>query len=203
MEEVIKAETNIKEVEILEANNDFIRKKAKANFKTLGKKLGPKMKWAAQAIEKFDNPTIQQVLAGTYLLNPMEMAAGEEGIYITAEDMEVSTDEIPGYEIAGKGNLTVALDITLSEELKHEGNAREFINRVQNIRKDHDFEVTDRIAVRLEQHASLEPSLIQFKDYICREILADTLEFVPQISNGTPIEVNDATINVNVIKTSK
>ncbi len=203
VEEVIKAETNIKEVDILDADNDFIRKKAKANFKTLGKRLGPKMKWAAQAIEQLDNNSIQQVLVGQFLLNATEAAAGEEPIYISGEDMEVSTDEIPGYEIAGKGNLTVALDISITENLRNEGNAREFVNRVQNIRKDNNFDVTDRIAVSLEEHASLQPSLIQFKDYICREILADTLEFVPQISNGTPIEVNEATINVNVIKTSK
>ncbi|MDB5201636.1 MAG: isoleucine-tRNA ligase [Ferruginibacter sp.] len=201
-EEIIKAETNIKEVEILDANNDFIRKKAKANFKTLGKKLGARMKWAAGEIEKFDNKQIEKVQEGNYTLNPDEVAKGEEPVLISAEDLEIITDAIPGYEIAGKGSLTVALDITISENLQNEGNAREFVNRIQNIRKESGFELTDRILVTVKQNADLQPSLIQFKDYICREILADTLEFVPELIDGTPIEVNDASLTVNVFKKS-
>lgn len=203
VEDIIKAETNVKEVDILNADNDFIRKKAKANFKTLGKKLGAKMKWAAAAIEKFDNDTIDKVLKDSYILNEAAVSKGEEPIIITAEDIEIITDEIPGYEIAGKGNLTVALDITITEVLKNEGNAREFVNRIQNVRKDKNFDLTDRIAVSVESDEILQPSLIQFKDYICREILADTLEFVPQTSKGILIEVNDASLTVNVTKTSK
>jgi isoleucyl-tRNA synthetase len=203
VEDIIKAETNVKEVDILNADNDFIRKKAKANFKTLGKKLGPKMKWAAAAIEKFDDDTIGKVQAGDFVLNENEVAKGEAPIIINAEDVEVITDEIPGYEIAGKGNLTVALDITITEALKMEGNAREFVNRIQTVRKESNFDLTDRIAVTVENEEILQPSLIQFKDYICREILADTLEFVPQTSKGILIEVNDASLTVNVTKTSK
>jgi isoleucyl-tRNA synthetase len=202
VEDIIKAETNIKEIEILKADNDFIRKKAKANFKTLGKKLGAKMKWAAGEIEKFDNTMIEKVQSGPYILNEEQVAAGEEPIEITAEDLEIITDEIPGYEIAGKGSLTVALDITITEKLQNEGNAREFINRVQNIRKDSNFELTDRIDVTVNENEALQPSLIQFKDYICREILADSLEFVPLLSSGTQIEVNDSTLTVNVLKKS-
>ncbi len=202
VEDIIKAETNIKEIEILKADNDFIRKKAKANFKTLGKKLGAKMKWAAGEIEKFDNTMIEKVQSGPYILNNEQVAAGEEPIEITADDLEIITDEIPGYEIAGKGSLTVALDITITEKLQNEGNAREFINRVQNIRKDSNFELTDRIDVTVNENEALQPSLIQFKDYICREILADSLEFVPLLSSGTQIEVNDSTLTVNVLKKS-
>ncbi len=199
-EEIIKAETNIKEVEILDSNNDFIRKKAKANFKTLGKKLGPKMKWAAAQIEKFDNSMIEQVQQGDYLLNALETGNGEAPIYIAAEDIEIITDDIPGYEIAGKGSLTVALDISINEALQNEGNAREFVNRIQNIRKDNGFELTDRIAVTVSENAVLQSSLIEFKDYICREILADSLEFDSKIPSGTPIEVNDVSLTVNVLK---
>ena len=201
-EDIIKAETNIKEVELLNADNDFIRKKAKANFKTLGKRLGAKMKWAATEIEQFDNALIEKVLQGPYTLNESQVAAGEEPIVITAEDIEVITDEIPGYEIAGKGTLTVALDISITETLQNEGNAREFVNRVQNIRKDNNFELTDRIDVKVNENEALQPSLIQFKDYICREILADSLEFVPILSDGTLIEVNDSPLTVNVLKKS-
>jgi isoleucyl-tRNA synthetase len=198
--EIIKAETNIKEIEILDAGNDFIRKKAKANFKTLGKKLGPKMKWAAGEIEKFDNSLIEKVLSGDYLLNAIEVEKGEQPIVLAPEDIEIITDEIPGYEIAGKGMLTVALDITINEALQNEGNAREFVNRIQNIRKDSGFELTDRIAVAVSGSAELQTSLIEFKDYICREILADSLEFEAQIPTGTPIEVNDVSLTVNVLK---
>ncbi|MFT3979986.1 MAG: isoleucine--tRNA ligase [Ferruginibacter sp.] len=199
VEGIIQSETNIKEIDILAADNDFIRKKAKANFKTLGKKLGPKMKWAATAIEQLDNAAIEKVLQSDYTLN--EAAAGEEPIIINAEDIEVITDEIPGYEIAGKGSLTVALDITITEALRSEGNAREFVNRVQNIRKDSGFELTDRIAVQVSEN-SLQSSLIEFKDYICGEILADSLDFVPHLTLGEAIEVNDASINVYVKKIS-
>ncbi len=202
VEDIIKAETNIKEVELLNADNDFIRKKAKANFKTLGKRLGAKMKWAAGEIEKFDNALIEKVLQESYTLNAEQVAAGEEPIVITAEDIEVITDEIPGYEIAGKGTLTVALDISITETLQNEGNAREFVNRVQNIRKDNNFELTDRIDVKVNENEVLQPSLIQFKDYICREILADSLEFVPALNDGTLIEVNDSPLTVNVLKKS-
>ncbi len=200
--DIIKAETNIKEVDILDASNDFIRKKAKANFKTLGKKLGPKMKWAAAEIEKFNNTQIEQVLQSEFILNPAEVAKGEDPIVITAEDLEIQTDEIPGYEIAGKGALTVALDISINEALQHEGNAREFVNRIQNIRKDSGFELTDRIAVTVSENAALQSSLIEFKDYICREILADSLDFNAKIPTGTPIEVNDVSLTVHVLKKS-
>jgi len=199
-EDIIKAETNIKEVEILDPENDFIRKKAKANFKTLGKKFGPKMKWAAGEIEKFDNNMIIKVQESEYILNQEEVDKGADPLIITEEDIEIITDAIPGYEIASKGSLTVALDITITEELRNEGNAREFVNRVQNLRKDNGFDLTDRIAVTINENAELQPSLIQFKDYICREILADTLEFVPFLSGGTQIEVNDASLTVNVFK---
>jgi len=201
VEEIIKAETNIKEIDVLGAENDFIQKKAKANFKTLGKKLGAKMKWAAETIAKFDNAVIDKVQeGGDYLLNADYVLKIEEPIFITAEDLEVSTDEIPGYEVANKGSLTVALDIIISEELRKEGNASEFVNKIQNIRKENNFELTDRIIVSLLENPILQPSLNEYKDYICAEILADSLAFLPVLTNGTEIEVNGAVLIVNVVK---
>ena len=200
VEEIIKTETNIKEVEILDANNDFIRKKAKANFKTLGKKLGTKMKWAASEIEKFDNTLIEKVLQGEYLLNENLVQNGEEPIMISAEDIEIITDAIPGYEIANKGLLTVALDITISQVLQNEGNAREFVNRIQNIRKENGFELTDRILVTIVENHELQNSIMEFKDYICAEILAEKLEFVSNLGEGVNIEINDNSFKVMVNK---
>ncbi len=200
VEDIIKAETNIKEVDVLGAENDFIKKKAKANFKTLGKKLGAKMKWAAEQIAAFDNTTIDKVLENEYLLNPDYKNLGEEPVFINAEDLEIATDEIPGYEVAVKGQLTVALDIVITDYLKKEGDAREFVNRIQNIRKDSGFNLADRIDVIVSENAALQPSLIQYKAYICAEILADSLAFTPAINNGIEIEVNDAILQVNVLK---
>jgi isoleucyl-tRNA synthetase len=200
VEDIIKSETNIKEIELLDAGNDFIRKKAKANFKTLGKKLGAKMKWAANEIEKFDNEMIEKVQAGDYVLNAEMVEKGEEPIIISGEDLEIITDAIPGFEIAGKGNLTVALDITITQVLQNEGNAREFINRIQSIRKEQNFELTDKINVVVGENEELTPSLIEFKAYICREILADTLEFQSAFTSNQTIEVNDVALYISVNK---
>jgi isoleucyl-tRNA synthetase len=201
--EIIKTETNKKEVEILSGDNDFIKKKAKANFKTLGKKLGPKMKWAAEQIAAFSNTTIDIVLEGSYILNPDFEEKGEEPITITSEDLDISTDEIAGYEVASKGALTVALEITITDDLKKEGDAREFINKIQNIRKDNGFELTDRIIVSVLENGPMQLSLNQYKDYICAEILADSLAFYPVLNGGTEIEVNNAILKVNVLKNAE
>jgi isoleucyl-tRNA synthetase len=200
IEDIIKTETNIKEIEILAADNDFIRKKAKANFKTLGKRLGAKMKWAAIKIEKMDDATIAKVQEGNYILKDDTIAKDEEQIVLNVEDIEVITDEIPGYEIAIKGPLTVALDITITDELQKEGNAREFVNKLQTIRKESGFELTDRILVQIAENGVLQASIMEYKAYICAEILADSLEFVPQIIEGTQVEINELMLTVIVTK---
>ena len=140
------------------------------------------------------------MLEGPYTLigNP-----NEEPIIISSADIEVSTDEIAGYEVATKGTLTVALDVTITGDLKKEGDAREFVNKIQNIRKDNGFELTDRIDVSVLQNEEMQPSLNQYKDYICAEILADSLAFYPVLNDGTEIEVNNAILKVNVIKNAE
>ena len=158
------------------------------------------MKWAAEQIAAFDNATIEKVLENDFPLNPDYKTTGEKPIIINSEYIEVSTDEIPGFEVAVKGQLTVALDITISENLKKEGDAREFVNRIQTIRKESGFNLTDRIVVTVHENGGLQPSLIQYKDYICAEILADSLAFLPEINDGFEIEVNDALLKVNVLK---
>ncbi len=200
VEDIIKAETNIKEVSALVSDNDFIKKKAKANFKTLGKKLGSKMKWAADTIAALDNATIDSILTGDFILNADYLQKGEEPISISADDIEVSTDEIPGFEVASKGTLTVALDITLTETLVMEGHAREFVNKIQTIRKESGFTLTDRINVEVLENAYMQTALNQYKDYICAEILADSIAFIPFLVNGNEIDVNDAILKVNVLK---
>ncbi|MEO6069946.1 MAG: DUF5915 domain-containing protein, partial [Chitinophagaceae bacterium] len=198
IEDIIKSETNIKEIDLIPASNDFIKKKAKANFKTLGKKLGAKMKWAAQQIQSFTDKEISEIEKGDFLLNPAYQKNGEEPVYINNDDLEISTNEIEGFEIAVKGNLTVALDLVLSPKLVEEGFAREFINRIQNIRKESNFELTDRILIEVQEKSDVKNIITNFKEYICAEILADEIVFLPEISNGTNIDVNDETITVKV-----
>jgi isoleucyl-tRNA synthetase len=200
VENIIKTETNIKEIEILAADNDFIRKKAKANFKTLGKKLGPKMKWASEQIQKFNNIEIDKILEKPYLLNAGFEQKNEDPIYLNAEDIEVATEAIPGYEVISRGILTVALDITITDDLKKEGEAREFVNRIQNIRKDQGLDITDKILVKVAENEGMKATITEYNDYICAEILAEKLEFVADLKNGTSIEVNDYQLKVNVIK---
>ena len=200
IEVIIKSETNIKEVELVPANNNFIKKKAKANYKTLGKKLGAKMKWAAGEIQNFGDAEIEKVLEGNYLLNIDFEAKGEDPVYINAEDVEISTNEIPGFEVAVKGPLTVALDLILTPELENEGFAREFINRIQNIRKESEFELTDKIVVNVQEKGNVKNIITEYNEYIRTEILAETLEFNEEVINGTEIEVNNDTLTVKVKK---
>jgi len=199
VESIIKSETNIKEVEILPADNDFIKKKAKANFKTLGKKLGSKMKWVAEKIVNLNDVEINKILENDYILNPN---TEEEPIVISSEDIEVSTNEIPGFEVAVKGNLTVALDLIISNQLKKEGFAREFINRIQNVRKERNFELTDKILLNIEEKGVIKDIVTEFNEYIRAEILASKIEFSSKIVDGTTIDVNNDTFAVNIIKKS-
>jgi isoleucyl-tRNA synthetase len=198
VEDIIKSETNIKEVDILPSNNNFIKKKAKANFKTLGKKLGSKMKWAAAAIQNLDDSSVNKIQQGDFVLNPED----KEPVTITAEDIEVSTNEIPGFEIAVKGSLTVALDLVISDQLKKEGFAREFINRIQNLRKEKDFQLTDKILLKVQEKEGVKDIITEFNEYICAEILAEKIEFLEKVSDGEQIDVNNDTFTVNITKKS-
>ncbi|HEY8660434.1 MAG TPA: isoleucine--tRNA ligase [Hanamia sp.] len=200
IESIIKSETNIKEVDIIPANNNFIKKKAKANFKTLGKKLGSKMKWAAEKIQNLEDIDINKIQESDFLLNPDFIEKKEEPIYINSEDIEVSTNDIEGFEVAVKGNLTVALDLVITPQLKNEGFAREFINRIQNIRKESNFELTDKILLSIEDKGDIKNIITEYNEYICSEILAEKIEFLHQIPVGTTIEVNDDTLTVKVTK---
>ena len=125
-----------------------------------------------------------------------------EQLPIVLSDVEIISEDIPGWTVANKGALTVALDITITPELLDEGNARELVNRIQKIRKDNDFELTDRIQVKMAAAESLKSAIINYNDYICTEILADSVELVPELQDGVEIEVNDLTFNVLVNKKS-
>lgn len=197
---IIKSETNLKEVELLPANNDFIKKKAKANFKTLGKKLGARMKWAANEIQLLTNEQIDEAVNNRLLLNPKYESEGEDPVFITGEDMEVTTNEIPGYEIAAKGTLTVALDLELTPALKNEGFSRELVNRVQNLRKEHDLEIVDKIVLIVKEKNGVKDIISDFNEYICAEILATEITFVHELTDGEQVDVNDDILTVRIQK---
>ena len=196
IEDLIKAEVNVKEIEYLNPENTFINKKIKPNFVALGKKLGPKMKAVSALLGQFTQDQIRELeKEGQYSLQ-----VEDEDLILQVSDVEITSEDIPGWLVASKGQLTVALDVTITKELEHEGNAREFVNRIQKIRKDSGFELTDRIEVGVMAENGLKNSLAQFKDYICAEILADKLEFLADNNSGIEIEVNDIQLKVIVLK---
>lgn len=196
VEDLIKNEVNVKEIEYIKESEGVIKKKAKANFKTLGAKLGPKMKAAAAIINNLDQKSIALMERNKSLNIEIEGTP----IVLSVEDLEIIAEDIPGWSVANKDNLTVALDININEQLRDEGNARELVNRIQKIRKESNFDLTDRIILRLEKNEKLSPSIINFNSYICAEILADNIEFFNNIESGIDIEVNEITIKTQLIK---
>ena len=196
VEDLIKSEVNIKEIEYLAADNEFIHKKIKPNFILLGKKLGSKMKAVSAAFVKFTQLEINQLEKTGKIKIPIE----GELIDIALEEVEINSEDLPGWMVAAKGPLTVALDVTVTPELEREGNARELVNRIQKIRKDQEFELTDRIRVQIGGAQTLEGTIREFNYYICAEILADQIDLVSEITNGTLIEVNDVSLTVFVTK---
>ena len=186
VKDLVLSEVNIKEIEYLEDTAGFIKKKIKPNFKTLGRKLGKDMKSAAQLINSLGQEDIDQIeKTGVYALT-----IGDAHYDLTTEDFEISADDIPGWQVATDREITVALDITLTDELKKEGIARELINRIQNIRKSSDFEVTDRISVQISANDQVAESLAQFNDYVATEVLADKISIEADVS-GEPIDITD------------
>jgi isoleucyl-tRNA synthetase len=196
VEELIKSEVNVKELSYLNDTDGFISKKIKPNFVLLGKKLGSKMKSVSAALGEFTQADILR----------MEKEGGSgihvdgEQVWIALNEVEITSEDVPGWMVASKGPLTVALDVSVTPELEKEGNARELVNRIQKIRKDKGFDLTDRIDVRIGGAETLEETIRQFNYYICAEILADHLELVPGISDGTLIEVNEVPLTVFVTK---
>ncbi len=196
VEDLVKAEVNVKEIEYLSPDNTFISKKIKPNFVALGKKLGTKMKAVSAALAQFTQEDIALLeKEGQYNL-PVD----GEPVILQTTDVEISSEDIPGWTVANKGSLTVALDVTITPELEAEGNAREFVNRIQKIRKDSGFELTDRVSLKVAAANGMKDSLAQFKDYICAEILADSLDFEAEIPEGIQIDINDVLLNVIVLK---
>ena len=194
VEDLIRSEVNVKTIEYLNDTEGLIKKRIKPDFKVLGPRLGPHMKYITQAFGNF----IHEDIVAFERLGYHDFNIGGELIRITVDEAEISTEDIPGWLVASEGNLTVALDISISTELAYEGHARELVNRIQRLRKDSDFNVTDRIRVYLSPAPELEGAVVHFKDYICSETLAEGLEFRDKLPNGVPIEVNEIPVNITI-----
>ncbi|MDR2511498.1 MAG: isoleucine--tRNA ligase [Bacteroidales bacterium] len=197
VENLIKNELNVKELEYI-TDTSFISKSIKANFKTLGKKYGKLMKQIADEIANFSQEEIAE-LESDKLRN---IVIDGNNVEILMDDVEIATKDIPGWAIASEGSITVALDTNITEELQMEGIAREVVNRIQNLRKDLNFEVTDKIFVEIEKNFDVNDAIIKNKLYICNETLATNLEMVEKIAeNANEVELLEG-INVR-IKISK
>lgn len=193
--ELIMSEVNVKEIEFLSDSSGVITKRIKPNFKTLGPKYPKQMKGIAAVLAGFT----QAQIADMERNNGVDLNVEGTLCTLTREDVDILSEDIPGWLVASAGKLTVALDITVTEELKNEGIARELVNRIQKLRKDSDFEVTDRISVRLEDDEFVKAAVRDFKAYICGEILATDLELVKTFDEEPlEIEVDEHTLRIVV-----
>ncbi|HFB61529.1 MAG TPA: isoleucine--tRNA ligase, partial [Bacteroidetes bacterium] len=188
VEDLILSETNIKQIEYITGDSEVLVKKVKPNFKTLGPRYGKIMKQLAGMIMKLEQADIRKLENGETL----HWEVNGQPVEISPEDVEISTQDIPGWSVATLDNLTVALDITVTDELKKEGLARELVNRIQNMRKEKGLEVTDRISLQIERSDATYDAIQSFKDYICTETLADlSLVENPQNNGFEEVELID------------
>ena len=182
--DLIKNEVNIKEIQILDDASEILIKQIKPNFKTLGPKFGKDMRFVAAEIQKFNQEDINKIEKDKHI----SIEVNEKNIILDVSDVEISSKDIEGWLVANEGLLTVALDVTISEELRKEGVARELVNRIQNARKDTGLEVTDKIKLTILNFENLQKSISDNKEYIMSETLTKELVFVDELSNGTEIE---------------
>lgn len=192
--ELIKQEVNVKEIQLINAEeaSHLIVKQIKPNFKALGPKLGKDMKTVGGEIANLNAEQISTL--------EKEGKLDIQGYEITLDDVEISTKDIPGWTVTSDGRTTVALDLTLTDELKSEGIAREFINRIQNLRKDKDFDLTDRIVISLEDNSPFMDDIRKNEEYISSEVLSNKIEIVSSLSNFNEIEIDEVNFKINVEK---
>jgi len=196
VKEIILNEVNVKEMEFIHDTTGIITKKIKPNFKTLGKRYGKQMKEIASAFATLSQQEISEIeKAGDYNLS---LPSGE--VTLSTEDYEITSEDMPGWLVATEGKLTVALDVTVTDALRREGVARELINRIQNLRKESGFEVTDRINVFIQHNPEIEESLSDFKTYVCEQTLSKSITLTEECEDGTPVEWDEGELRISVVK---
>jgi isoleucyl-tRNA synthetase len=196
IEDLILAEVNVKEMQYLPADNDFIKKRVKPNFVVLGKRLGSRMKAAAAIINSMEQAEIRKLEQ----FGTCEIVLDGESIEISRDDVEIQSEDVAGWMVASRNAFTVALDVSLTAELENEGNAREVVNRIQKIRKDQDLALTDRIIVEIQSDPELDIAFTEFNPYIRAEILADQVLLKKGLIEGVETDINGKTLKINVIK---
>jgi isoleucyl-tRNA synthetase len=194
VKDLVLAEVNVKKIEYVEGSGGIIRKKVKPDFKSLGKKLGKNMKTVADVLASLSQEDIQQIEISGFI----DIPTSDERIHLTKEELDIVPVDIPGWLVATDAGLTVALDIQLTPELLAEGMARELVNRIQNIRKSSDFNVTDKIVIQLENLAMVKDAAAQFGSYICRETLAESLDLVSKGEGGEILVLPEGEIWIKV-----
>ncbi len=192
---LIMNEVNIKEIDFVEGASDILVKKVKCNFKIMGKKFGPLMKQVASAVTAMSQEQIAELENNGKLILDLNGTPAE----IEAGEVEIFSEDIPGWVVANEGTLTVALDTVVTDELRREGIARELVSKIQNIRKSSGFEITDKIRITISRNEQTDAAINEYNAYICNQVLANSIELA-DVSEGTELEFDGFTLLVNVIK---
>ena len=193
---LIMSEVNVKDIKFVDGAAGVLVKKVKCDFKKMGPKFGKQMKAVAAAVAEMSQEAIAELEKnGKYALN----LDGAEAV-IEAADVEIFSEDIPGWLVANEGKLTVALDVTVTEELRREGIARELVNRIQNIRKSSGLEITDKIKITLSKNQQTDDAVNEYKDYICNQVLGTSLTLTDEVENGTELNFDDFSLYVSVVK---
>ena len=193
---LIMSEVNVKELNFVDGTAGILVKKVKCDFKKLGPKFGKQMKAVAVLVAEMSQDAIAELERnGKYTL----MIDGNEAI-LDATDVEIFSEDIPGWLVANEGKLTVALEVTITEDLRKEGIARELVNRIQNIRKSSGFEITDKIKITLSKNEQTDDAVNEYNSYICNQVLSNSLILADNVTDATELNFDDFSLFVNVVK---
>ena len=193
---LIMSEVNVKDIKFVDGAAGVLVKKVKCDFKKMGPKFGKQMKAVAAAVAEMSQEAIAELEKnGSYTLQ-----LDGTDVVVEATDVEIFSEDIPGWLVANEGKLTVALDVTVTEELRREGIARELVNRIQNIRKSSGLEITDKIKITLSKNQQTDDAVNEYKDYICNQVLGTSLTLTDEVENGTELNFDDFSLYVSVVK---
>ena len=194
--DLIKSEVNVKEIQVLDDASDILVKQIKPNFKVLGPRFGQDMKAVANVVNNFTADDIKKIEQKGIL----DVQINGKSITLERGDVEITSQDIEGWLVASQGALTVALDVTLTDELKKEGIARELVNRIQNLRKDSGYELTDRIVVQFQKDEQIINAINKNLDYIKTETLTEELEILEHLTNGIEVAFDDVNTKLFIKK---
>ena len=193
VKDLIMNEVNVKDLTFVEGNGVLV-KKVKCNFRTMGKKFGKLMKGIAAQMAELSQEDIEKLETS----GSLELTVEGQQAVVDVADVEIISEDIPGWLVSNEGNLTVALEVELTDELRREGMARELINRIQNLRKDAGLEITDRISVVVEPNEETDAAIASFNEYICAQVLADEIKIAP--NDGAEVEFDEFNLNIQITK---